>query len=82
MLKNVNLPNEDIVEIVFTMDEEDRLTKDMIEQVTFARRFMDVYNITLYQPIYISTVISTIRSASQHVKFLFLSLDVEIYTHI
>jgi len=34
MLKNVNLPNEDIVELVFTMDEEDRLTKDMIEQVT------------------------------------------------
>ena len=39
MLKNVNLPNEIIRESVCTMDMDDNLTKDMVEQVGWSAKY-------------------------------------------
>ena len=40
MLKNVNLPNEIIRESVCTMDMDDNLTKDMVEQVGWSAKYI------------------------------------------
>lgn len=38
LLKKVNLPNGEIAQAVLTMDEEDNLSKDVLEQVLYCTR--------------------------------------------